>query len=487
MSEYHNSASGDSEGKFKRGKEKLRQCPDMECGLIMRASNLVRHVKMKHPHVDDGILQAALNDRLGPEDASLDGSLNLPLNVLEESSNIEEATKENKTGMINCPGCALDFRPNMITRHWKKAHPEEPMPEFAFKKNRNLMPESLECAPDMSSTVFVDCSENSEDDGTIGGDIVQCGYSGCDFASNSKTDLAKHRRNYGHPKKRDESQVDSDDEMITIEPNFEVGSEDQSGGSIMLKHTYPEEELGRLKYDCNSPGCGYRSQFRCNLDRHCKKNCHFSTLLIRTSKNPNPEMVRLASEHMQFNGFEVPYSNLEVKGDSEGIEDEGDEEPMEVAPIMEMVEDSNGKVELTDGNELPVIGNYEITGKLDYSYNDSSSLKYACDVPGCGYRTKFRGNLDRHCKVKTHFSFMLIKTSNRDKAEQMLQTAKQLQAQLQQINGVHDDSFVRDEFDEEPASEEAKGKLQEFCSVDLDGLLAEVDEESPKKKDAKVV
>ncbi len=35
-----------------RGKEKLKVCPDRECRLKMRASNLVRHIKTKHPGID---------------------------------------------------------------------------------------------------------------------------------------------------------------------------------------------------------------------------------------------------------------------------------------------------------------------------------------------------------------------------------------------------------------------------------------------------
>ena len=37
-------------------------CPDEDCRLTMRASNLVRHVKTKHPNVSQEAITAALHD-----------------------------------------------------------------------------------------------------------------------------------------------------------------------------------------------------------------------------------------------------------------------------------------------------------------------------------------------------------------------------------------------------------------------------------------
>ncbi len=59
---YPKPSHGPGSAKYVRGKENLRVCPDRECRLKMRASNLVRHIKTKHPDIDTNLMNRALYD-----------------------------------------------------------------------------------------------------------------------------------------------------------------------------------------------------------------------------------------------------------------------------------------------------------------------------------------------------------------------------------------------------------------------------------------
>lgn len=110
-------------------------------------------------------------------------------------------------------------------------------------------------------------------------DENDCGYPGCDFKASSKRDMANHRRKLGHPKQRD---------PVDAGPSDQNGFNDDDDIDVDLHvNLEPEIELStpetmdndHRKHVCDS--CGYRSQYRQNLDRHCKRKDHFSFELIR--------------------------------------------------------------------------------------------------------------------------------------------------------------------------------------------------------------
>ena len=110
-----------------------------------------------------------------------------------------------------------------------------------------------------------------------------------------------------------------------------------------------------LKYICNNPGCDYKSRFRQNLDRHCRKMTHYSEYLERTSKKHMPYIVearRRIEESGGVVGGGLEQGEMLVGVAIDDGSDDDDEEEVQVNPqvIMNEAED---ELEVEEEDQQP--------------------------------------------------------------------------------------------------------------------------------------
>ena len=107
-----------------------------------------------------------------------------------------------------------------------------------------------------------------------------------------------------------------------------------------------------------------RSAYRQNLDRHCKKRDHFSELLIRTSKKPDPRMLELASQ-MSFGVTGGVQQEESVEEEEEELDEEPEEVQVNFEESME-VDAAEGEESSADSDDNPnKFCNFDIKGLLE--------------------------------------------------------------------------------------------------------------------------
>ncbi len=159
-----------------------------------------------------------------------------------------------------------------------------------------------------------------------------------DFNSESSSALNRHRR-------RCHAGNASPDYPMNIEPEVTMTTS---------KAATEEDDPRPLKYMCDSPGCDYRSRFRCNLVRHCQRNTHYAKTIIETSKTESPLVSRMKKQiaEDEAKGLLKPLANIEDYADLEEDALTTDEEPCEVDPSHMEVPDDEFLSEEVEGEAV---------------------------------------------------------------------------------------------------------------------------------------
>jgi hypothetical protein len=215
--------------------------------------------------------------------------------------------------MIDCIHCAKKITGSNMSRHLRTQHQ---------KQQPSNLASASESEEEMQEEVVV----------------RNCGYDGCTFQTTAKAEMAKHRRNNGHPK--------SVAAAATAAAALQAAAERVGGGESSEEDAEAEMELSListetsssslpLKYICE---CGYKSRFRPNLVRHCKKSEHYSEYLANTTKPPLPyflikkregsEKEESRSETKTEDNSSKSFCNFDISGlldDSDKEEDHNEE------------------------------------------------------------------------------------------------------------------------------------------------------------------
>ncbi len=288
----------------------------------MRASNLRCHVRSRHPNKD--------SDNISFVPASPDAALG--------------STVKNRQQQVTCPECGIVLRPSNFNRHWSRQHKGLPVPS-AVRKNRSVdnggeslavaTPVVYEEQPDAS--MLADQLMDSDNDGEVGEFFDgTCGHPGCPHVAVSPADLAIHRRKFNHARPRqqlpqrqrqqqqqleEENSSQYEEGVITVNP-ADISVRDDEDEPVVPARVARDLASSR-PYACDTLGCGYRSNYRQNLDRHCRRHKHYSEYLLRTSKKPREEMVARMIQDNQMR------QQQQLQQESSGF---SEEEEMEVTP-----------------------------------------------------------------------------------------------------------------------------------------------------------
>lgn len=189
------------------------------------------------------------------------------------------------------------MRPSNFHRHWGRRHGDQPVPDMGFRRMSTVRPgdyvDRSGFPTRLTNLNVVPVKYENEDE--VEGDLealeqnensLTCGFTDCQFVSATKSEMAAHRRKLGHPSMR--KSVDNEDDLF-----IELGD----GTPVTAPAPIVDGQGSKgAKYGCDSPGCGYNSNFRGNLVRHCRKYDHFSEIILQTMKVPDQHMMQLANE-----------------------------------------------------------------------------------------------------------------------------------------------------------------------------------------------
>ena len=191
------------------------------------------------------------------------------------------------------------MRPSNFHRHWGRRHGDLPVPDMGFRRLSAVRPgdyvDRTGFPNPLANLDVVPVKYENEDE--VEGDLealeqnetsLTCGFTDCQFVSATKSEMAAHRRKRGHPSMRKSVENDEDDLFIELGDGTPVTAPAPNNG----------EGQGSAggKYGCDTRDCGYSSNFRGNLVRHCRKYDHYSEIILQTMKVPDQHMMQLANE-----------------------------------------------------------------------------------------------------------------------------------------------------------------------------------------------
>ena len=152
------------------------------------------------------------------------------------------------------------------------------------------------------------------------------------------------------------------------EPFAEIAAEEQNTDEKLHKKKRKGGQTRKNEGDfaCEVVDCGYRTRYRGNLERHCKRWVHYSSQVTKATrtlkKRPSDDSIR------------EPLTDIAAHGAEEQKADEK----------LHKKKRRMGRPPRNEG-------------------------QFACEVVNCGYRTKNHGNLKIHCKRWSHYSSQVTK------------------------------------------------------------------------------
>lgn len=383
-----------SSGRFV--KERMYRCPF--CEVVMRASNMGRHIKSRHPELADQDIPPL--DQLEVKD---DGA--------EESFETSDS-QLRRVPQVKCPECELTLRPSNLTRHWGRRHKDLPFPKDRPKRYYEMLP-----MPD--STSFVSPQITVEP-------IV--------YENEEEEDLGEADA----PELEDDSFLEP--EVMTIEPIFE-GSLDYSNDPPSMRDLGAGKHGSGHKRDrqfqCDS--CPYESRFRGNLDRHCRRHRHYSEYLISTSKTPKPYADLRPDNVLPLPQFKPSKPDATLSPDAKAI-------------MKESVANSSRL-----SAKIPSVAKTIVLTPCAPPKNIAAMKKVLVSKAGKTPTTPPASKVDKKAAS--------VPTTSVEKVAEAEDKSEDLQG------GFDVEDEIEDEIDAAPKAGVAAG--ESFCNFDISGILAE--------------
>ncbi len=219
----------------------------------------------------------------------------------------------------------------------------------------------------------------------------------------------------------DEDEIELDGDIVVTEVDDENGQ-----ASLLTRESVQAESTS-----CGYPGCGYAATTKRELASHRRKMGH-----------PKPKKV----SHV-----------VDEDEEEENADNANDDDVIVNTSVDKSADNSMDK---SVDRSTPSVGR---------GFKD---LKYKCDTPNCTYVSRYRQNLDRHCKSHSHYSKLIINTSKiprEDMVKQMRreeERRKSKESPSTAAEGNDTTTAPAEEENEVPVDPLVEGASEELMEVD---------------------
>ncbi|XP_059080477.1 uncharacterized protein LOC131878504 isoform X2 [Tigriopus californicus] len=383
--------------RLRKGKERLKICPDPACRLKMRASNIARHIKTRHPHLDESLANSAQYADMDDFQSDLDLTLNMSnqsrvSNGFDQSGPVAKTPGKERLKVCPVSGCNLNIRASNLVRHIKTKHPEVDesislKATYADQRPRTSFTPQQFVTPNTSALNLSEVSNDSTD--KFGKErMFTCKYCGVQMRASN---LGRHIK----------------------------ARHEREDGSNPIYISPPETESGR-RMQVRCPACNLILR-PSNFNRHWAR---------RHPAQPLPDVRERRQMYIEADEAEIDDTDDGLQNGESGMgaisvepvfygeanvggvpfEMDDEEGSLEDITFDDDYDARNGPVKYSTPQMNAQSSQLNLSGSSSKHIPASMrELKYRCDT--CGYVSRFRQNLDRHCKKRTHYSEYLLRTS----------------------------------------------------------------------------
>ena len=179
--------------------------------------------------------------------------------------------------------------------------------------------------------------------------------------------------------------------------HLEFGRHNQKKQDDRAEVSVKKEVNLQGKFGCDTENCGYRTNFRSNLTKHCRGCSHSSVLLAQSGKQYMPKMSKRKDEGKFV--CECGYSTNH-RGHFNTHCTNYSHRSSSLSPHLEKKQASLAEVSVKEDTA---------EGNLQHD----KVGKFECETLKCGYKTNSHSNLLRHYRRRTHCSASIGKTSRK--------------------------------------------------------------------------